>query len=257
LREAITRPLAGERGASVAAVIILLSMMTVLGVVFTSLFSTGVEESAAGVSSTRALYAADAGIEAAIGRLKKTPVSTSWAWNDGYLNKAAGNGTVNVEVLQYQQWVNSTLVASAACEPFESRAITGVTNPARTVYVTLSWSSASDMGLELYDAEVADCADPTASAALIASALTSDMPETIRYRITAVVETTFTYTARVTGTAGDVYTLKISHPDEDNFGSAQQCGAPLSPPYVECDRALISLGKVFNARREVFAGFSR
>ena len=245
----------GNRGASVIAVILMLALLTSIGVVFSSLFSTSVEESSAALTSTRAFYVAEAGREAAMGHLDASPPSSNWVWNGGYLNKSIGDGNMDVEVLQYEMR-DSTLVSTAACEPFLSDLVTGVTNPARTVYITLSWQSASNMGLELYDADVTDCTNPTLSATLIASSLTTDMAETIRYRITAPAAA-YTYTARVTGTAGDAYQLRIAHPDETGFSSAASCGAPVAPPNTACDRAVISLGRSHNARREIFAGFSR
>jgi hypothetical protein len=195
-------------------------------------------------------------MEAAIGHLKKTPVATNWPWNSGYLNKAAGSGTVDVEVLEYENR-DFTLTASNRCEPFESVVAAAGTNPARTVYITLSWAGASNLGLELYDANVVDCNNPLGSANLIASSLTTEMPEVIRYRISTAPPATLTYTARITGTIGDAYKLRISHPDESGFSSANSCGQPVGPPNTACMRALISLGKVSSTRREVFAGFSR
>lgn len=248
--------LINNKGASVTAIIIILSILTVLGVVFVSLFSTGLEESTGEVNSTRALYAAEAGLESAIGHLKQTPVSTNWSWRDGYLNKAVGSGTVDAEVLEYENR-DSTLTASNQCEPFESTIVATGANPSRTVYAALAWSSSSDMGIELYDNTVADCNNPAASAALIASSITSKMPEIIRYRITDAAPATVTYTVRVLGTNSDSYKLRISHPDESSFGSGSTCGQPAGAPFDTCMRSIISLGKYSNARREVFAGFSR
>ncbi len=245
----------GDRGASIVAVILMLSLLTTMGVIVSALFSNSVEESVGTVTSMRALYAAEAGAEAALGHLNTAPVSTSWLWNSGYLNKKIGNGSVDVEVLEYEIR-DSTLVSTATCEPFLSDLATGVTNPARSVYITLSWNSTSNMGLELYDANVTDCANPTLSGTLIASSVTAEMPEVIRYRITAPVGA-YTYTARVTGTAGDAYTLRIAHPDETNFSVATTCAAPIAPPNKICNRALIALGKSTSSYREVFIGASR
>ncbi len=245
-----------SRGASIVAVIILLAIVTVLGAVFVSIFTGGVERSTGMALSTRALYAAEGGLEAAIGHLRKTPVSLYWPWREGYLGKPIGAGTVDVEVLEYENR-DSTLAASAKCEPFESTVVSTGANPSRTVYMALSWGSTNNMGLELYDNTVADCNNPLASANLIASSLTANKPEIIRYRITAAAPATLTYTARVTGTAGDVYQLRISHPDESGFSTGKTCSQSAGPPFKTCMRAVISLGKVQNARREVFAGFSR
>jgi len=244
------------KGASVTAVILILAILTAIGVIFTSLFTTGIEESTGEVLSTRALYAAEAGVETAIGRLKMNPVSTNWGWHDGYNDKAVGSGSFDVEVLQYEER-DSTLAAAFACEPFESTIDPAVTNPPRTVYVLLSWASASNMGVELYDNAVADCSNPTASANLLTSSLTAGKPERIRYRITAASPPPLTYTVRVVGTAGDSYRLRIAHPQESAFGTGNTCGAPAGAPYDECMRAIISLGKHGNARREVFAAMSR
>lgn len=250
------RLISNERGASIVGVILVLAVLTLSGVIFVSIFSTGVEESTGEVLSSRALFASEGGLETAIGHLKKTPVSTNWLWKDGYLAKPIGGGTVDVEVLEYESR-DSTLTASNKCEPFESVIVSTGANPARTVYVSLAWSSASNMELQLYDNNVADCNNPTASANLIASSATSNMPETIRYRVQTAPPATVTYTARVTGTVGDAYKLRIAHPDETNFGTGSTCGQPAGPPYDSCMRAVVSLGRHQNARREVFSGFSR
>ncbi len=243
------------QGASVAAIIVILGLVVIMGVVFASFLSTGIEQSLAEVTSMRALYAAEAGIEAAIGHLKQTPVSTNWVWNTGYIGKSIGGGTVDVEVLEYEIRDN-TLAAAYACEAFESQ-IDAVASPARSVYITLLWTALPDLSLELYNADVTgSCASPPAGN-LIASSATSSIPETIRYRITDTAPATLTYTARVTGMAGVAYNLRITHPDEASFSSANQCGQPDGPPYDECMRGLISLGKVSNARREVFMGVER
>lgn len=246
----------GMKGASVVSVLLILSILTALGVVFAALFSTGVEETVGEAVSSRALYQAEAGIETATGRLKMTPVSANWAWRDGYKDKPLGGGSFDVEVLEYEAR-DSTLAASSACEPIESVIIATGANPAKTVYLSLAWASASDMGLELYDNAVADCDNPAASANLIASSNTGSMPERIRYWINAAAPATLTYTIRVTGNPGDAYALRAAHPDETAFGSGNTCGAPAGPPYDECMRALISTGKYRDARREVFSGLSR
>lgn len=244
-----------SNGASIVAIIFILSILVAIGVIFVAMFSTGVEQATGEVSSSRALYAAEAGLQSAIGHLKKTPPGANWvAWKDGYLGKSAGSGTVDVEVLEYENR-DSTLTAANKCEPFESRI--DATTPARTVLVTLSWDSTVNMVLELYDNNVADCNNPLGSANLIVSSVTANKPETIRYRIQTAPPATLIYTARVTGSAGDIYRLRISHPDEVNFWTANQCGNPAGPPLDECMRAVIALGKVNNARREVFAGFRR
>ncbi|MBI2413989.1 MAG: hypothetical protein HYV24_12370 [Deltaproteobacteria bacterium] len=245
-----------ERGASIIGVILVLAVLTLSGVIFVSVFSTGVEESTGEVLSSRALFAAEGGMEAAIGHLKKAPVATNWLWKDGYLAKPMGGGTVDAEVLEYESR-DATLAGANKCEPFESVIVSTGANPARTVYASLAWSSASNMGLELYDNSVADCNNPTASANLIASSATSNMPETIRYRVQTAPPATITYTARVLGVAGDAYKLRIAHPDETNFGTGNTCGQPAGPPYDACMRAVISLGRHMDARREVFSGFSR
>ena len=245
-----------DRGASVVSVILILAVLTTLGIVFASLFSTGVEESTGEAVSTRALFQAEAGIETATGRLKKNPVSTNWGWQDGYRDKALGGGRFDVEVLEYEAR-DSVLALSYACEPIESVITTAGANPARTIYAVAAWGSPSNLGLELYDDIVTDCADPAASANLIASSNTIGMPERIRYRISAPAPATLTYTVRVTGTAGDSYSLRVAHPQEAAFGIGNTCGAPAGAPYDECMRALISLGKYANARREVFTGLAR
>lgn len=248
--------LLNDKGASVVAIVLILSILTALGVIFTSLINTGVEVTTGEALSMRALYAAESGLETAIGRLKQSPVSTNWAWRDGYKDKLIGGGAMDVEVLQYEAR-DGALTGAFACEPFESTIVATGANPSRTVYAVLSWSSASNMGVELYDNTVADCNNPAASASLIASSLTNEMPETIRHRISNAAPATLTYTVRVLGSAGDSYRLRISHPDESAFGTGNTCAQPAGPPYDECMRALISLGKHKDARREVFAGLSR
>lgn len=245
-----------ERGASVTAVVVMIALVTIVGVVFSSLLTTGVEEATGEVTSTRALYAAEAGRETAIGRLKKAPVTTNWTWNDGYSAKAFAGGTVDVEILQYESR-DGTLAGTSACEPFESSIEATGANPARTVYIVLAWDTAGDMDLELYDSAVADCGDPLASANLIASSAATDSPEIIRYPITDAAPATVTYTARVTGTSGDAFTLRISHPDETGFSAGNTCGAPDGVPLDECARAIISLGRHGGSVREVFAGLER
>lgn len=244
------------RGASVVSVLLILSILTALGIVFSSLFLTGVEETTGEVISARALYLAEAGVETATGRLKMNPVSTNWLWRDGYKDKALGGGAFDVEVLEYEAR-DSSLAAAYACEPIESIIAATGANPSRTVYASLAWTSASNMGLELYDNAVADCANPAASANLLASSNTAAMPERLRYWIGAAAPATLAYTVRVTGVPGDSYALRITHPDESAFGSGNTCGAPAGPPYDECMRALISSGKYKDARREVFTGLSR
>ncbi|GEM_PF-3930897 len=245
-----------DNGASVVFVVLILTVMTTLGAVFASLFSTGVEEATGEAVSTRALYQAEAGVETATGRLKKNPVSTNWGWQDGYKDKVLSGGSFDVEILEYEAR-DSVLAAPYACEPFESVITSAGANPARTIYAVAAWPSTNDMGLELYDNNVADCADPSASANLLASSNTSAKPERLRYWISAAAPATLTYTVRVTGTPGESYTLRIGHPQEAAFGTGRTCGAPAGPPYDDCMRALISLGRYSNARREVFTGLTR
>jgi hypothetical protein len=262
--KAVRAPLLDARGASAMAVVLLIAILMMLGAVAVSLLSSGIETSLEEVESSRALHIAEAGLEAAMGHLKKTPASdtcldattSSWCWNDGYLDKAVGGGAMDVEALEYESR-DGTLVGANQCEPFESYIEAAGANPARTVYATLSWATGANMGVELYDNTIADCNNPTASATLIASSLTTGMPEVIRYRIGTAAPATLTYTARVVGTAGDVYRLRISHPDETAFKAANQCGAPDGAPPDECVRALISLGTYSSARREVFAAMNR
>lgn len=59
----------GSGGASIIAVILMLTLLTTMGMVVSSLFSTSVEESTGTVTSMRAFYAAEAGAEAAFGHL--------------------------------------------------------------------------------------------------------------------------------------------------------------------------------------------
>ncbi|CAG1773103.1 hypothetical protein BAC2_03550 [uncultured bacterium] len=245
-----------ERGASVVSAVLILVILTALGVVFASLLSTGVEEATGEAVSTRALYLAEAGIETATGRLRKTPVLANWTWQDGYRDKLLGGGRFDLEVLEYESR-DSALVLPYACEAFESVITSAGANPPRTIYSAASWASSSEMALELYDNAVVDCSNPAASANLLASSGTSGKPERIRYRITAMAPATLVYTMRITGTPGESYRLRIAHPQESAFGTGKTCGAPAGPPYDECMRALISLGKSANARRELFTGLAR
>ncbi len=233
----------GEKGAGVGGVIFLIALLSVMGVVFVSLLTTGIEAPTAEVLSQRAIYVAEAGIEAAMGHLKRTPVGTNWLWNDGYSNRSVGNGTVDVEILQYENR-DGTLTSTYQCEEFTSSIEATGENPARTVYITLSWTSTNNFDLELYDAGGIDCANPLAGANLIASS-TTNRPEVIRYRIPDSAPANITYTVRVVGTSGDSYRLRIAHPDEPGFSSSNKT------------RAIISLGRVNNAIREVFIAFRR
>ncbi len=237
--------ISSPEGASVMAVIFLIAIITVVGVVFVSLLTTGIEESLIEVDSTRALYVAEAGIEAAMGHLKRSPTSTNWLWNDGYLNKSVGSGTVDVEILQYENR-DGTLASSNRCEEFTSSIEAAGANPARTVYIMLNWTSSNGFGLELYDNAVADCNNPLASAGLIVSLpLSTDRPRVIRYRIPDAAPADITYTARVLGTGGDSFNLRIAHPDEPGFVPANNM------------RAIIAEGRVRSVVREVFVAFSR
>ncbi|HCY18973.1 MAG TPA: hypothetical protein DHU69_04260, partial [Deltaproteobacteria bacterium] len=57
---------------------------------------------------------------------------------------------------------------------------------------------------------------------------------------------TLTYSAKVTGTSGQAYELRISHPDEP------------SPGFTSSDwRAVIALGEMNQAKREVFVAFKK
>lgn len=244
-----------ENGASVLSVVLVLVIVTTVGVAFSSLFSTGLEEAVGEAVSTRALYLAEAGVETATGRLRKNPVTASWAWQDGYVNKPLGGGSFDLEVLEYESR-DSSLGPAYACEPFESVITNAGANPPRTIYAAVSWDTSSVMGLELYDNAVADCSDPAASANLLASSNTGGKPQRIRYRVPAT-PATLVYTVRITGTPAESYNLRIAHPQEAAFGIGRTCGAPAGPPYGECMRSLISLGKYGNARREVFTGLTR
>jgi hypothetical protein len=209
----------------------------------------------------RALYAAEAGAETATGRLKRTPITANWLWNDGYADKTVGTGTTassafNAEVLEYEAR-DASLVLAYKCEAIQLvvKPLVVGANTARTIYMGLYSTSASNLGLELYDADVtATCAVPPAGN-LVDSVPSSNAAKGIRYKITAVPGT-YTYTARVTGTAGTAYQLRISHPDEPGFSAGITCGAITGTPY-QCQRAIISIGRVQDARREVFQAVTR
>lgn len=251
LKTAVKKPLIGEGGASIAAVVILLAILTILGVIFVSLFSTVFEESTIEATSNMALYIAEGGIEAAMGHLKKTPVSSNWTWNDGYKNKALGSGTVDVEVLQYDNYPNQT-TASPYCIVFTSTLLNTGANPARTIFATLSWDPAvntNNLGLELFSGDLIALGTCATAAGPVASSLTSSEPETVRYRIPepGSFPSNVTYTVRVSGNTAAPLThnLAISHPDQPGFNLSNNT------------RTLIALGKARDSRREVFAAFRR
>ncbi|TAN63534.1 hypothetical protein EPN18_02145 [bacterium] len=253
--------LKNNSGASAVAVILLLSILTVAGIVFVSVMGTGIEQSVVEVSSMRALYAAEGGAETATGRLKKI----SWLWNDGYSNKALGTGTTssstfNAEVLEYEGRDATLPAAAYKCEAFQLvvKSLVVGANTARTVYLGLYSTSASPLGLQLYNADVTGaCAAPPAGN-LVDTVAASSTAKSIRYRIPEPLTppVTYTYTARVTGTAGTAYQLRLSHPDEPAFSAGITCGAITGTPY-QCQRSIISIGKVRDSRREVFQAVTK
>lgn len=257
----IYHPLKNEDGVSIVAVIIMVGILTIAGVVFVSMFSTGVEQSVVEVISGRALYLAEAGSETAIGKLKKNPVTTNWLWNDGYSAKPLTGGTFDVEVLEYENRDSAIPGAGYVCTAIEIvvKPLVGGANTARTVLATLSSASASNLGMALYNANVvASCAAPPGGN-LVDTITASNVPKTMRYRIPepGVTPVTYTYTMRVTGINGTAYNLRISHPDEPTFSaSGNACGTITGAPY-KCQRGLLSLGRANNARRETFQGLSR
>jgi len=227
--------------------IFIISLITFLGVVFSSFLSTGAQKSVIEVSSLRALYAAEAGVESAIGHLKKTPASTYWFWNDGYVNKAVGSGSVSVEVLQYED--RSSTAASPRCETFTSSIEAAGANPARTVYVGLTWDyivNANNLDMNLFS----DGACVTLITGLSKTIIydpTGVFRRSVflRYRIGAGAPAVLTYSVRVlNNTAGAAYKLGISHPDDTAFLSSSL-------------RSVISAGNVNDANREVFSAFRR
>jgi len=227
-----------------------MSLLSIMGAVFVSLFTTGVEVYTGEVSSGRALFIADGGVEAAMGRLNESPASTNWLWNGGYLNKTIGNGTANVEVLQYDFYPSQTTV-SPYCVAITSQILNTGANPARTILASVRWDPAvnvADLGVELYNADLVGlgtCASPGSSP--VASSVTSNNPETIRYRIPepGSFPTTVTYTVRVLGNAGGAHSLAISYPDKPGFSTTNDA------------RAIISVGKSGKSRREIFVSFRR
>jgi len=238
-----------QKGISIITLAFIILIIAFLGLVFTSFLTTSSEESVNEYNSTRALYIAEGGAESAMMHLNQPPASTYWLWNDGYLNKSLGDGTVDVEVLQYEQYLSQTS-NSPTCTSFTNVIINTTTNPARTVLVNLTWNpsvNANNLGLELYNADVTgSCASPPAGNR-VATSTTSNNPEVIRYRIPepGSFPTTYTYTVRVLGNTGSAsYDLTFSHPDESGFGSSDW-------------RSLIALGKMKDAKREVFTAFRK
>jgi hypothetical protein len=154
-------------------------------------------------------------------------------------------GTVDVEVLQYEG-LNDRTDISPYDRPIDMdiKDPAGVGKPPSTVYVVLSWDPAensNNLGLELYND------DPPTT--LVASSITSNNPEVIRYTVPdpgGPYPVSLTYTTRVLGnTSADEFDLKIAHPDEPGFGVPDNT------------RAIIALGQVNDAVREVFKSFSR
>lgn len=245
------RPLENDRGASVLGVVLILMALTILGVISVSFLTTGLEESTGEVSSARALSMAEAGLETASGRLNRSPgAASNWLWNEGYLNKTFAGGTFDVEVLQYDSYPSQTSV-SPYCVAFTSRLINTGANPARTMLVTVTRDPAvnpGDLGIELYDADLialGACASPGISP--VAASITSNNPETIRYRAQDPVSppTDVTYTVRVLGNSGGTHSLAISHPDQPGFSVTNDT------------RGLICAGKSGESRRELFTAFRR
>ncbi|MEE9613784.1 MAG: hypothetical protein V3W31_02380 [Thermodesulfobacteriota bacterium] len=240
-----TGSIRGERGMSVMAVVFIMAVITFLGLIFVSLFTTGTEVSLREYDSTRALYVAEGGAEAAIGHLKQSPASTEWAWNDGYSGKALGDGTVDVEVLHYE--VRDESLTPTACESFTSSIEGGGANDARTIYVTLRWDPAlnsNTLDANLYSDNICTTAVTPVSKTTLANAVI------LRYRMTsAVVGMDYDLYVGVTGNAtASQYELRIAHPD--NTSTMPVFGASDS-------RAVIALGNVNDAYREVFKAFCR
>lgn len=239
-----------NKGASIIALILILSILTALGLVSVSLFSTGIEKSTGVVTSEQAFYAAEAGLESAIGHLKMNPSTANWLWNDGYKSKALGKGTVDAEVLQYDSYPSQTSV-SPYCVTLTSNLINTTANPARTILVTVSTDptvNPGDLGIELYNTDLiasGTCVSPVTLP--VAASITTKNPEMIRYRIPepGSFPTSVTYTVRVLGNTGGAHSLAISHPDQPGFTIANDT------------RSIIAAGKAGDSRREVFVAFRR
>ena len=231
-----------QKGVSITAVVFIIVILSFMGVIFVSLLTTGVEESVVEYDSSRALYIAEGGAEAAIGHLKLTGASCTcggncWTcWNDGYLDRPLGADRVDVEVLQYDNR-DCTGGCGNACESFVSSTEIGGDNPARTIYTVLTWAAVAALDINLYSDAVCTTAVANVSKTTLSNAVF------LRYRITAAPATP-TYYVGVTNGSGVVYQLRISHPDELGFTSSNM-------------RSLISLGKMNNARREVFTAFRK
>src|SRR3990172_1589910 len=227
-----------QKGISIITLAFIILIIAFLGLVFTSFLTTSSEESVNEYNSTRALYIAEGGAESAMMHLNQSGAS-NWLWNDGYIDKPLGDVTVDVEVLQYENQ-DASLSGSTACESFQSYIEATGDNPARTVYVTLAWSGASSFDLALYS-DGSCTTEITAASKIVQSKSIS-----IRYRIPDSAPATLTYSAKVTGTSGQAYELRISHPDEP------------SPGFTSSDwRAVIALGEMNQAKREVFVAFKK
>ncbi len=238
-------------GASVLAIIIIISLLTGLGVVFGSLMTTGIEEESIGeVNSMSAFYNAEAGAEAAIGHLNAPPASTNWLWRSGYLDKPVGRGSVDVEVLQHDDYPAQASV-SPYCVTVSASLDNISANPARTIFVEVYKDptvNTDNLGVELYSTDLialGTCASP--GSAPVASSITTDNPETIRYRVPepGSFPSVITYTVRVLGSTGLTHTLGVSHPDVSGFTELNDT------------RSVISTGKSGDARREIFISFRR
>lgn len=240
-----------QKGVSVTFVAYTIVILAFLGVIFVSLLTIGFEESFVEYDSTRALYIAEGGAEAAIGRLKQEPPATYWFWNDGYGNpsKALGDGTVDVEVLHYETR-NYSAGPIPACGPFVSsiEPVAANTNAARTIYVILTWNPSDNpntLDLKLYSDGTCTTEITNASKTVLSNAIF------IRYRIPNAAPADVDNSVKVfNNTVGAPYKLSISHPDDNKTGSTYKFTS-------SSWRSLISLGKVNNAMREVFIAFRR
>ncbi|HKZ46173.1 MAG TPA: hypothetical protein VJ202_02175 [Thermodesulfobacteriota bacterium] len=242
-----------QKGVSITAVVFIIVILSFMGVIFVSLISTSSEESVVEYDSARALYIAEGGAEAIIGKLKQSPPErcglispdTCWNWNDGYLNRPLGADRVDVEVLQYENRDGST----APCETFVSSIETGGagTNPARTIYAVLSWSAAATLDINMFSDTL--CATPLANV----SKTTLSNAVFLRYTIPDAAPISLDYSVRVTNASSAAYQLRISHPDDTE--------TVLTPAPAQFNlssmRSIISIGKMNNARREIFTAFCR
>ena len=240
-----------QEGVSVLLVVFIIVAITFLGLIFVSLLTTGSEVASREVDSLEAIYVAEGAMEATISSLRQAPPATFWVWNDGYLARALGAGTADVEVLQYEHDDTDDVDAlNPDCIDFVSTIVSTGANPARTIYVTLYWETTDDLDIALFDDDT--CGAGAGVEITATATVTKTNTETIRYRMQNA-DGDYHWSVEVSNndTGPSDYTLSISHPDDTEtvLTAAQFTAASW--------RSIISEGTVNDAVREVFAAIER